>query len=319
MKNKGVVFIVALIVVAIMSANLVLFSTVIMRNCFNAQKEVNLLRALYVAEAGANMALRELQKGEDGDIGQTIFGDGTYEVDTTGGVIISTGIVKGRTTVVRLNIYNPKTAFGYGVFTDGIQEYTGGGASDSIVINGDVHSNNAAPDINNPNHDIVGDGYTVETGPDYGFPSLDIAHYQTIAQSVGDNHYYTDGDTLSSITLPQTGGVTLVKLIGDDAGADISFNSGGNGLLIVIGGNVHMTGGSSFVGLVYVNDSNMNGTGLGGNVCIGGNYSITGSVVSRTVNTIHGTDTVTYNPAAFNILDLQVDTDKITVYSWQSS
>ncbi|MBL7170939.1 MAG: hypothetical protein ISS46_02995 [Candidatus Omnitrophica bacterium] len=317
MKNKGVVFIVALIVVAIMSANLVLFSTVIMRNCFNARKEVDLLKALYVAEAGANMALRELQEGEDGDISQTVFGDGTYEVNTTGGVVVSTGIVKGRTTVVRLNIYNPKAAFGYGVFTDGIQEYRGGGAGASIVVNGNVHSNNAAPHINS-SHLIVSSGYTVEAGPDYGFPNLDIAYYRTIVPA---SRHYVDGDILSNITLPQAkDAVTLVELTGDDAGEDISINnSSGNGILIVIGGNVVMSGTSSFTGLLYVNDSNMDGTGEGGNVRIGGSASVTGAVVSRTVNTIHGTSSVTYDPSAFSIDGLQVDTDKITVYSWQSS
>lgn len=325
MKNKGVVFIAALIVVGIMSANLLLFFTIIMRDCFNARKEADLMRALYIAEAGANMAIRELQKGEDGDISQTAFGDGTYAVDTTGGVIVSTGIVKGRTQTVRLNIHNPKAAFSYGVFTDGTQEYTGGGAGESVVVNGNIHSNNAIPHINNPSHDIVGDGYTVEAGPDYGFPKLDIAHYQTIAQSGGDNYYYTDewgslGNVLHDIDLPQSGGVTLVKLTGVDAGKDVFINESGKGLVIIIGGDVIMGGTGSLTGLLYVNDSNMNGTGLGGNIRrIGGNYSVIGVVVGRTANTIHGTMSVTYDPSAFSIDALKIDTDKITVYSWQSS
>ena len=318
MKNKGVVFIVALIVVAIMSVNLLLFSRVIMRDCFNARKEVNLMMALYIADAGANMALRELQQGEDGDISQTIFGDGTYEVNTTGGVVVSTGVVKGRSAVVRLNIYNPKAAFGYGVFTDGIQEYRGGGAGESIVVNGNVHSNNAVPHINS-SHDIVGSGYTAEAGPDYGFPNLDIDYYQIIVQSGGDNHYYTDGHDLDNIILPQSGGVTLVKLIGEDAGEDIEIETNGNGLVIVVGADVEMGGSHTLTGLLYVNDSKMDGTGEGGNVRIGGSASVTGAVVSRTVNTIYGTISVTYDPSAFIIDDLQVDTDQVTVYSWQSS
>ena len=317
--NKGITFIVSLIVIAIMSVNLVLFSLVIMRDSFDARKEVNLMAALYLAEAGANMALRELQQSGDGDIGQTSFGNGTYEVNTTGGTLVSTGIVKGRSRTVKLNISNPKAAFDYGVFTDGIQEYSGGGSSDSVVINGNVHSNNATPHINNPSHLIVGSGYTVESGPDYGFPKLDITYYQTLAQSGGDNHYYTDGAALGSIILPQSGGVTLVKLTGVDAGKDVSINSNATGLVIVIGGNVVMTGSKTLTGLLYVNDSKMDGTGAGGSVRIGGSYRVIGAVVCRSANTIHGTDTVTFDPSTFNIDDLKLDIDKITVYSWQSS
>jgi hypothetical protein len=318
-KKEGVTFVVTLIVVAVMSVNLLLFSVMIMRNAFEARREADLMAALYAAEAGANMALRELQQGDDGDIAETPFGGGTYEVDTTVEVLFSTGKVKGRQRTVRLNISNPKGAFSYGVFTDGIQEYQGGGAGESIVVNGDVHSNNATPHINNPSHLIVGSEYSSEAGPDYGFPTLDIEYYQTLAASGGDNHYYTDGDNLGSIVLPQDGGVTLVKLTGVDAGEDISINTSGEGLLIVIGGNVVMIGSTTFTGLLYVNDSNMDGTGLGGNVRIGGNYQVIGSVVSRTANTIHGTNTVTYSSSAFSIDDLQVDIDKVAVYSWQSS
>ena len=317
--NKGITFIVSLIVIAIMSVNLVLFSLVIMRDSFEARKEADLMAALYLAEAGANMALRELQQSGDGDIGQTSFGNGTYEVNTTGGTLVSTGIVKGRSRTVKLNISNPKAAFDYGVFTDGIQEYSGGGSSDSVVINGNVHANNATPHINNPSHLIVGSGYTVESGPDYGFPNLNITDYQTVAQSGGDNHYYTDGAALGSIILPQSGGVTLVKLTGVDAGKDVSINTNATGMVIVIGGNVVMTASKTLTGLLYVNDSKMDGTGAGGNVRIGGSYRVIGAVVCRSANTIHGTDTVTFDPSTFNIDDLKLDIDKITVYSWQSS
>jgi hypothetical protein len=319
MNNKGVTFAVTLIVVAVMASYLLLFSTIIMRNAFEARKEADSMAALYVADAGASMALRELQQGLDGDIAQTNFGRGTYEVNTTGTVISSRGIVNNRRKTVRLNISNPKIAFQYGVFSDGIQEYRGGGANDSIVVDGDVHSNNATPNINNPNHDIVETGYEVESGPDYGFPNLDISYYQVIAQSGGDNHYYTDGDDLNNIVLPQAGGVTLIKLIGTDAGEDIKINTSGNGLLLVIGGDLELTGLQLFTGLIYVNDSKMDGTGDGGNISIGGNYKVTGAVVSRSVNTIHGTNTVTYSPSAFSIDNLKVDIDKISVYSWQSS
>lgn len=322
MNHKGITFIVALIVVAIMSVNLVLFSLVIMRDSFEARKEADLMAALYVAEAGANMAFRELQQSGDGDIAETPFagGTGTYKVDTNGGVVVSVGCVKGRSRTVRLNISNPKAAFDYGVFTDGIQEYTGGGSSDAVVSNGNVHSNNATPHINNPSHLIVGSGYAIESGPDYGFPKLDITYYQTVAQSGGDNHYYTDGADLGNIVLPQSGGVTLVKLTGVDAGKDISILTSGNGLLIVIGGDVIMNGSGNLTGLLYVNDSKMDGTGLGGNIRrIGGAYSIIGVVIGRTANTIHGTATVIYSPSAFSIDSLKVDIDKITVYSWQSS
>ncbi len=319
-RKAGVAFIVALIVVGIMSANLLLFSIMVMGNAFEARKEADLMVALYVAEAGANTALLELQQGSDGDIGETTFGRGTYEVNTSGGIVVSTGIVNGRSRIVRLNIYNPKAAFGYAVFTDGIQEYTGGGAYDAVVSNGNVHSNNAAPHINNPSHLIVSSGYTAEAGPDYGFPNLDIAYYKTIAQSGGDNHYYIDGADLNNITLPQSGGVTLIKLTGIDAGKDVSINTGGSGLVIVIGGDIIMSGSGTLTGLLYVNDSKMDGTGAGGNIRrIGGNYHITGAVVGRTANTIHGTSTVTYSPSAFGIDSLKVDIDKITVYSWQSS
>ena len=208
-NQKGIALVIAMCTVLMMALVAQLFTLIIVNSRHNAQKEWNTTSALYIAKAGANLAIREWQKvySITDTTGYLLDGTYTYKsvTDGTNNWIDSKGTTHGESQTVRIaygtssSSGGPDLAFDYGVFTDGIQDYKGGGNPHySIVSNADVHSNNSPPcspnqypTVNNPSHDIVGTGYEVEKTPNslfVDFPKLNVRY-----DSIDSTKHYYDG------------------------------------------------------------------------------------------------------------------------------
>jgi len=283
----------------------------------------NRMIALNMAEAGADYGYWRLYQvggaGYRGETGITLYapaGDtiGSFDVTVTTPVdspfphprnISATGRAAGLygqtrasdTVLVQVHLNlgaaPPSPAFDYAVFTEGVQDYRGGGSPSSpIVAPGNVHSNTALYRPGGyPRHKVVDEaaGYHDE-GPNLPgypgyipFPELDLDYYRQYAQTDPGSHYYF-GTT--SITLPTAfDDVTFVEGL---AGQTISLNvrSTARGTLIVIGGDVFIGGNRSFYGLIYIDRS---ATGQGGNYTMTGTSDVYGSIVARGNADLRGT------------------------------
>jgi prepilin-type N-terminal cleavage/methylation domain-containing protein len=188
-------------------------------------------------------------------------------------------------------------AFKYAVFTEDPQIYMGGGnPKEAIVNDGDIHSNSSIT-INTPQHELVeeDEGYVAETHPEYDaitFPDLDLDYYRTLAQSGGDNHYYDSAP--KKVVLPESGGVTMIESTSGGA-IKISDSTVGQGLLIVIGADIEVSGKTEFHGLIYGKKVN----GIGGGFKISGTSDIYGAIYAQDTFFGAGSPRVWYDESVF--------------------
>ena len=278
--------------------------------------------ALYVAEAGINQKLYELNQepSDTNDIALTEpfgTGNGSYEVDYTAGLpaaITSTGRVKKRVRVVSIDIRDIAQAFNkHAIY--------GRNLNVNAQVTGNIYYDNAGIDT----FSISGSDYTLtpvsQVDTTISFPSPNMVSYETSA-----NHVYSDGDcTVHPGTHPPSGyngnddayqfvslpaGIIYIKDVVDDdvaTGGDddkpsvtlSSVNLAGSIIVegdITLSGNCTITPASSddpaiIADNVTLNAGNHNITGLifaNNSIAINGG-TINGVIVSDTITITAGT------------------------------
>lgn len=111
-ENRGSTLLVAVVaMIGLSAACLAYYGLTNVHASENANRG-SISRALAIAEAGANASVRAIANGETGDIGQTEFDDGTYEVAVTDNgdntyTVRSIGTYDGAYRIIEVDVASP--------------------------------------------------------------------------------------------------------------------------------------------------------------------------------------------------------------------